>query len=38
MLKRRPLTKEDIENMFDEKSKIFFKYLLENKFISLVKQ
>ena len=36
MLKRRPLTKEDIQNMFDEESKLILNDLLENKFISLV--
>ena len=36
MLKRRPLTKEDIQNMFDEESKLILYDLLENKFISLV--
>ena len=36
ILKRRPLTKEDIENMFDEKSKLNLNKLLENKMITLV--
>jgi wyosine [tRNA(Phe)-imidazoG37] synthetase (radical SAM superfamily) len=36
MLKRRPLTKEDIENMFDEESKVSLNDLLENKIITLV--
>ena len=36
MLKRRPLTKEDIENMFDEESKLNLNKLLENKMITLV--
>ena len=36
MLKRRPLTKEDIENMFDEESKLSLNNLLENQIISLV--
>ena len=36
MLKRRPLTKEDIQNIFDEESKLILNDLLENKFISLV--
>ena len=36
ILKRRPLTKEDIENMFDEESKLNLNKLLENKMITLV--
>jgi wyosine [tRNA(Phe)-imidazoG37] synthetase (radical SAM superfamily) len=36
MLKRRPLTKEDIENMFDDDSKILLEELFENKIINLV--
>ena len=36
ILKRRPLTKEDIENMFDEESKVNLNKLLENKMITLV--
>ena len=36
ILKRRPLTKEDIENMFDEESKLNLNNLLENKMITLV--
>lgn len=35
-LLRRPLTKEDIENMFDEKSKIILEKLLKSSEISLV--
>ena len=36
MLKRRPLTKEDIENMFDEQSKIILKDLIKNKIVSII--
>lgn len=36
MLSRRPLTKEDIENMFDEKSKKALGNLIDNNKISLV--
>lgn len=36
MLKRRPLTKEDIENMFDEKSKIFLNDLIKEKIITII--
>ena len=36
MLKRRPLTKEDIENMFDEKSKLNLNNLLDKNIITLV--
>jgi wyosine [tRNA(Phe)-imidazoG37] synthetase (radical SAM superfamily) len=36
MLKRRPLTKEDIDNMFDEESKLNLNNLLENKMITIV--
>ena len=36
MLKRRPLTKEDIDNMFDEESKLNLNILLENNMITLV--
>jgi wyosine [tRNA(Phe)-imidazoG37] synthetase (radical SAM superfamily) len=36
MLKRRPLTKEDIENMFDDKSKDILLKLLEEKKIYIV--
>jgi wyosine [tRNA(Phe)-imidazoG37] synthetase (radical SAM superfamily) len=36
MLKRRPLTNEDIDNMFDEGSKLILKNLLENKIITLI--
>lgn len=36
MLKRRPLTKEDIENMFDNQSKILLNDLFEKKHIELV--
>ncbi len=35
-LKRRPLTKEDISNMFDEKSKESLEKLVKNEVISLV--
>lgn len=36
MLKRRPLTNEDIDNLFDEKSKIVLNDLVENKMIRIV--
>ncbi|RXJ87185.1 radical SAM protein [Arcobacter sp. CECT 8985] len=36
MLKRRPLTKEDIENMFDENSKVILNRLLDESIVSLV--
>jgi len=36
MLKRRPLTSEDIENMFDESSKIILKRLLKEQVISII--
>jgi len=36
MLKRRPLTKEDIENMFDEKSKLLLEELIKEKIITIV--
>jgi len=36
MLKRRPLTSEDIENMFDESSKIILKKLLKEQVISII--
>jgi chromosome segregation and condensation protein ScpB len=36
LLKRRPLTKEDIENMFDESSKNILENLLKKGEISLV--
>jgi wyosine [tRNA(Phe)-imidazoG37] synthetase (radical SAM superfamily) len=36
MLKRRPLTAEDIENMFDTQSKIILKELIESRIISVV--
>lgn len=36
LLKRRPLTSEDIENMFDECSKKLLKNMVKNKEISLV--
>lgn len=36
MLKRRPLTKEDIENMFDEKSKIILNNLIKEETITIV--
>ncbi|MDK2042292.1 radical SAM protein [Aliarcobacter butzleri] len=36
MLKRRPLTIEDIENMFDNESKIFLEELIRNEEIGLV--
>ena len=37
MLKRRPLTKEDINNMFDNDSKIILEELLNKEIISTVK-
>ncbi|MBU0924684.1 radical SAM protein [bacterium] len=36
MLKRRPLTKEDIENMFDEKSKLLLEELIKEEIITIV--
>jgi wyosine [tRNA(Phe)-imidazoG37] synthetase (radical SAM superfamily) len=36
MLKRRPLTKEDINNMFDESSKIILKQLIDNEIIKVI--
>lgn len=36
MLKRRPLTKEDIENMFDSQSKIILEELIKNKSITII--
>jgi wyosine [tRNA(Phe)-imidazoG37] synthetase (radical SAM superfamily) len=36
MLKRRPLTKEDIENMFDDKSKSILNDLIKEEIISIV--
>ena len=36
MLKRRPLTKEDIENMFDNQSKIIHEELIKNKSITII--
>ena len=36
MLKRRPLTKEDIENMFDNQSKIILEELIKNKSITII--
>ena len=36
MLKRRPLTKEDIENMFDNQSKIILEELIKNRIISII--
>ena len=36
MLKRRPLTKEDINNMFDNDSKIILEELLNKEIISTV--
>jgi hypothetical protein len=35
MLKRRPLTKEDIENMFDEESKLILDDLLKIRYFSM---
>lgn len=36
MLKRRPLTKEDVENMFDEQSKKILEDLIKNKLVSII--
>lgn len=36
MLKRRPLTKEDIENMFDSQSKIILEELIKNRIITII--
>lgn len=36
MLKRRPLTKEDIENIFDNQSKKILEYLIKNKIVSII--
>lgn len=36
MLKRRPLTKEDIENMFDNQSKIILEELIKNRIITII--
>jgi wyosine [tRNA(Phe)-imidazoG37] synthetase (radical SAM superfamily) len=36
MLKRRPLTNEDIDNMFDEESKLILKGLVDSKVITLI--
>lgn len=36
ILKRRPLTKEDIENMFDDESKIVLNYLVNKEIIKLI--
>lgn len=36
MLKRRPLTKEDIENMYDDKSKIILSELVKKAEVSLI--
>ncbi len=36
MLKRRPLTKEDIENMFDNQSKFIIEELIQNKIVTVI--
>ena len=36
MLKRRPLTKEDIENMFDEESKLILQELISQEIITII--
>lgn len=36
MLKRRPLTVEDIENMYDDKSKEILKDLIKNKIVTVI--
>lgn len=36
ILKRRPLTKEDVENMFDDQSKKILEDLIKNKIVSII--
>ena len=36
MLKRRPLTNEDIENMFSEESKSILENLIKEKIVTIV--
>ena len=36
MLKRRPLTNEDIENMFDNESKYVLESLIKDKIVTII--